>query len=245
MSLCFCITSHAENLQMPAPDFANYPNSAFTLPQHHAAVEIASFYTFYNNKNLRLPSEHNIGYLMRYGLTNAIELRLQSDGFSLNDNHKEQLGLSPQIFDIKWHVIDAPINSFLPAMAIEGLVQTEWASPAFKDGIHSALSLNFDQNLPYHICIEYNIGFIAQRIDSQRSLYQLALSWAVQRAIINDVEVFIHGYTNTAAGDTVSVIGGGVQWTLLPGVVLFANANQGLNKYAPEFVSLFGFSVAF
>ncbi|MFZ2726932.1 MAG: transporter [Methylococcaceae bacterium] len=243
--LILSVPSYANSdasIQTPGPDLANYPNSAFTLPQYHSYVEMSAFY---NNKSLASSTQYNVGYLLRYGLTDNLELRLQSNGFTMVDGTTKQLGISPQVFDIKWHIMNAPDNSLLPALGIEASVQTEWASPAFKSGIQPALSLNFDHALAYDISIEYNIGFISQQTNVEQNNYKLALSWAVQRNIINNVAVFIHGYSNTANGVGSTVIGGGLQWTLSPRVAVFANANTGLTIGTASFSSLLGLAIAF
>lgn len=243
--VCWYTSSQAESvasIQMPAPDLANYPNSAFTLPQQGSYIEMM---LVYNAKTTANPAQYNLGYLLRYGLTDSLELRLQSNGVTVIDAEKTLLGIGPQSFDIKWHIMDTPINSFLPAMAIETALQTEWASPALNSGLQPALSINFDQNLNDTISIEYNIGFISQQTNSARNVYQLALSWAVQAAVNKDIAIFTHGYANTAAGINTIALGGGVQWLLTRRIALFANASVGLTSNMPELFSLLGFAIAF
>jgi hypothetical protein len=86
----------------------------------------------------------------------------------------------------------------------EAQVQTTWSSPAFKGGTQGALSLNFDHAFPYDLALEYNLGFIGQQLDSGTSQYQLALEWALQKNLTEDLAVFVNGFTNTGAGLTTS-----------------------------------------
>lgn len=246
LSLAGCATSRTTlaNIENPGPDLANFPNSAFTLPQGQAYIEISP--ATYNGKAAGVPQQYNAGYLLRYGLTDAFELRLLSSGFILQyGKEKNQTGIGPAIFDIKWHVLDADPGSFLPAMGIEASVQSTWGTGAFNSGTQPALSLNFDQALPYDIDAEYNIGFIGIQDGEGKNIYQLALAWALQRNITDPVAVFVNGYINTASGLTTSAIGGGAQWTLNERIAVFANVSAGLTVSTPSIYSLFGFAVAF
>ncbi|MFI3195668.1 MAG: transporter [Methylococcaceae bacterium] len=240
--LLFSTFSHADiSISNPGPDLANYPNSAFTLPEGRAYIEAAPL--TYNAPTATSTQQFNLGYLLRYGFTDDIELRLLSNGFTLQDNAKIT-GMSPQVFDVKWHVRDLHNNSYLPAVGIEMSVQSDWASTAFKSGTQPALSINFDQILPYDIAIEYNVGFLTTQNADANTVYQLALSWAAQRNISDDLAVFVNGYSNTAPDITSSAIGGGMQWTITHRIAVFTNITTGLSSSTPSLFSLLGFAVA-
>jgi hypothetical protein len=236
--------SSTASIKTPGADLANFPNSAFTLPQGHAYAELSPI-NYASHDSIDTPSQYSAGYLLRYGLLDDLELRLFSLGYTqLNDENKTK-GLSPQVFDIKWHLLDESKDSLLPAIGLEVALQTDLASPNFKNGLQPALSLNFDQSLPYDIALEYNLGFITQQSNLGKTQYQLALSWALQRDVIEDLAVFIHGYTNTATGATSSAIGGGLQWTPARRISIFSNLNAGLTDSTPAISTLTGFAIAF
>ncbi len=221
---------------------ANFPNSAYTLPKQRAYVEIASTY----NSKQSNPEQYTLGYLLRYGLTDELELRLISNGLTIaNAEDKKIVGISPQIFDIKYHLLSTPSDSLLPAIGIEAQVQTTWSSPAFKGGTQGALSLNFDHALPYNLALEYNIGFIGQQLDSGISQYQLALEWALQKNLTEDLAIFVNGFTNTGAGLTASSMGGGGQWTINQSFAVYVNCSAGLTSTTPALFGLLGFAMAF
>jgi hypothetical protein len=230
------------SIQNPGPDMANFPNSAYTLPKQRAYVEIASTY----NSKQSNPEQYTLGYLLRYGLTDELELRLISNGLTIaNAEDKKIVGISPQIFDIKYHLLSTPSDSLLPAIGIEAQVQTTWSSPAFKGGTQGALSLNFDHALPYNLALEYNIGFIGQQLDSGISQYQLALEWALQKNLTEDLAIFVNGFTNTGAGLTASSMGGGGQWTINQSFAVYVNCSAGLTSTTPALFGLLGFAMAF
>jgi len=62
------------DIRFPGSDLANYPNSAFTLPQGGFYVEVAPEYSTDNS------GSYSAGYLLRYGLLDRLELRLMSSG---------------------------------------------------------------------------------------------------------------------------------------------------------------------
>jgi hypothetical protein len=231
------------SIKSAGADLANFPNSAFTLPQGQAYVEVSP--VNYSGSNASSPSQYSAGYLLRYGLFDDLELRLMSSGITVVDDAQKTTGMSAQTFDFKWHLMDADEESNLPAVGLEFALQTNLASRAFQGGTNPSLSLNFDQRLPYEIDFEYNLGFVSQQTELGQSQYQLALSWAFQREIVTDVAVFVNGYTNTANGLTTSAIGGGAQWVPIERLALFANVSGGVTKTTPSIYSLVGFAVAF
>lgn len=236
---------HAESeasISNPGPDMANFPNSAFTLPKQHAYAEIAGTYSSEKSE----PEQYTLGYILRYGLTDDLELRLISNGLTISETEpKKNIGISPQIFDVKYHWLDAPEGSMMPAVGIEAQVQSTWSSSAFNGGTHGGLSLNFDHALPFDLALEYNVGFNGQQIDESNALYQLNLSWALQKNLTQDHAIFVNGFTNTGAGLTTSSIGGGAQWTINQHLAAFINMSLGLTATTPPFFSLCGFAVAF
>ena len=221
---------------------ANFPNSAYTLPKQRAYIEIASTY----NSKQSDPEQYTLGYLLRYGLTDDLELRLISNGLTIaNTQEKNLVGISPQIFDIKYHVLSPPNDSLLPAIGIEAQVQTTWSSPAFRGGTQGVFSLNFDHSLPFDLALEYNVGFIGQQLDSGTAQYQLALEWALQKNLTEDLAVFVNGFTNTGAGLTTSSMGGGGQWAVNPRFAVYVNCSAGLTATTPGLFGLLGFALAF
>ena len=251
-AVCFVVSvfsslSYAESdvsIKTAGADLANFPNSAFTLPQGRAYVEASP--VNYSGKSANgTPAQYSAGYLLRYGLTDDLELRLMSSGFTIVDDEEKTSGMSPQTFDFKWHLMDANEAANLPAIGVEFSVQTDWAHSVFRNGTNPALSLNFDQKLPLDIDFEYNVGFVSQHLESGEAQYQLALSWALQRNVYQDIDIFVNGYTNTAAGLTTSAIGGGAQWIPIERLAIFANVSAGLTVSTPSIFSLVGFAVAF
>lgn len=187
------------DIRTPGSDLANFPNSAFTLPEGGFYLEMTP--VSYTGSSSTLSAQYNWEYLLRYGFTDWLELRLYSPGFSVQESPNSAVGFSPLTFDTKIHFWDEVADYYLPAAGLEVLLQTQvLGGSAFNAGLEPAFSFNFDQTLPYEIQIEYNLGAARfenpQNIDE--SVWDVTFSWAIQREVIEDVDLFVNGYTNAA-----------------------------------------------
>jgi hypothetical protein len=187
------------DIRAPGSDLANFPNSAFTLPQGGFYLELSPF--SYTTRSQTLAAQYNFEYLLRYGLFDWMELRLYSQGFSVQGNPQSAVGFSPLTFDTKIHFWNEFEDYYLPAAGLEVLLQTSLlGSPAFDSGTEPSFSLNFDQTLPWGLAFEYNIG--AARFedpeDISQSVWDVTFAWAIQKEVVEDVAVFLNGYYNAA-----------------------------------------------
>jgi hypothetical protein len=191
---------HPLDIRAPGSDLANFPNSAFTLPKGGFYLETTP--VAYASASSTLAPQYNWEYLLRYGLLDWLELRLYSQGFSVQGSPNSAVGFSPLTFDTKIHFWDEWEDYHLPAAGLEVMVQTEvLGSSAFNAGTEPSFSLNLDQELPWWgLQIEYNIG--AARFedphDISRSVWDVTFAWAIQKEIIEDVAAFVNGYYNAA-----------------------------------------------
>ncbi len=193
-------SSSTLDITNPGSDLANFPNSAYTLPQGGFYLETTPI--SYTSASKRSSPQYNAEYLLRYGLLDDIEVRLYSQGFTVQGNPNKAVGFSPLTFDTKIHFWDEWEDYYLPAAGLEVLLQTDLlGSPAFNAGLQPAMSLNFDQTLPYEFEIEYNVG-AARFQDPQnldKSVWDATFSWAIQRAMTEDIDLFINGYYNASS----------------------------------------------
>jgi hypothetical protein len=241
------------DIRFPGSDLANYPNSAFTLPQGGFYVEVAPGYSTDNS------GSYSAGYLLRYGLLDRLELRLMSSGLQEQGGNSPVVGFNPLTFDAKIHLWDEKENYYLPAMGIEVLVQTTLlGSPAFNSGTQPAFSFNFDQSLFWDIALEYNIGASRAQdsLNAAINTWGLTFQWALQHDVVEDFAVFVNGWYNSEQKGTIilpvnneistsevaNVIGVGCIWTINDKVQLFSNSGAGTNVVSPIFTSYVGFA---
>jgi hypothetical protein len=251
------------NISNPGTDLANFPDSAFTLPQGRAYIELAPF-SYYGGSSIQ-PQEFATEYLIRYGATDDIELRLFGSGYNWVGGQVSTWSFAPLGFDVKiqsW--LERP-EYFLPAMGVEIYLQTEWlGNTATNGGTQPGISFNFDQSLPWEIDFEYNLGAArVQDFQSGENEWEFGFQWAFQRDFFDkDFSLFIHGYHDTTRRRRVSsstspsqfdgitnfsedAVGGGFIWTANDRLSIYGQTSAGLNQFSPSLISYTGFAVAF
>ena len=170
------------------------------------------------------------------------------------------------MFDTKIQLWTEKEEYFLPAMAFEGYIQTEWlGSTNTNEGTQPSLMLNFDQSLPFDIDFEYNLGTVRTNYLGENE-WKFSFQWAFQRDLFNkDFAVFMHGYYNAASLPRVpnqstptsnagllgasnisqNVVGAGAIWTINSRLAIFTQTSAGTNSYSPSIITFGGLTVAF
>ena len=253
----------------PGPDLANWPNSAFTLPQGRVYIEFEPL-SFSSAVAVGTPQpvQYSMDYLLRYGLTDNIELRLFGNGPTYTGGSTNSWNFSPLGFDTKIHCWGEQKDIFLPAMGIEAFLQTEWlGNTTTNSGTQPGVSFNFDQSLPFEIDFEYNLGAVRTQdvtSDQKNNVWGFSFQWSLQRDFWDkNLAWFIHGYynapslprvpnsqgvksaTGTVVGEQQNVVGAGWVWTINSRVSMWGQASAGTNASTPSMLSHMGFAVAF
>ncbi len=241
------------DIRFPGSDLANYPNSAFTLPQGGFYLEVAPTYSTDDS------GSYSATYLLRYGLLDRLELRLLSSGPQEQGGNNPVLGFNPLTFDVKMHLWDEVEKYYLPAVGFEIYLQTTLlGSPAFNSGTQPTLEFNFDQSLFWDIALEYNIGASRSQdsLNATINTWGLTFQWALQHDVVEDFAVFVNGWYNSeqkgtlivptnnqiSTSEVANVIGAGCIWTVNDKVSLFFNSGAGTNSVSPTFTSYVGFA---
>jgi hypothetical protein len=244
------------DITLPGPDTANFPNSAFTLPKGRAYIETSPA-TFFG-KSRSFPAQYNWEFLIRYGLTDNLEFRLFSSGYSATLSKPYTTGFSPPVFDFKYHLWDENLEKHIPATGVEIYIQTPFGSPFFNGGTQPSISLLLDHTLPLDILLEHNFGLTGIQDTFGESVYEFSYQWALQRRVFKDFAIFTHGFLNSSAlprlpiyqrhipqaPPTQVVAGGGFLWNLSRRLAVFGSYNAGLAADAPKIIAQLGFAVA-
>ncbi len=253
----------------PGADLANWPNSAFTLPQGRIYIEFEPL-SFSSAVAVGTPQpvQYSMDYLLRYGLTDNIELRLFGNGPTYTGGSTNSWNFSPLGFDTKIHCWGEQKDIFLPAMGIEAFLQTEWlGNTTTNSGTQPGVSFNFDQSLPFEIDFEYNLGAVRTQdvtSDQKNNVWGFSFQWSLQRDFWDkNLAWFIHGYynapslprvpnsqgvksaTGNVVGEQQNVVGAGLIWTINSRVSMWGQTSAGTNASTPSMLSNMGFAVAF
>jgi hypothetical protein len=250
------------DIRDPDPDTANFPNGAYTIPKGRLYIENSPVGFFGGSRNGFQGRTYQWEFLIRYGLTDNLELRLFSNGLTHEAAQGTQpaaTGFSPLAFDFKVNFWEENTRYHIPAMGVEMYIQTTFGSPAFSNGTQPSLNLLFDQSLPWGICFEYNFGITGVQNAAGQIAYQFSYQWSLQRQVVKDFDVFVHGFYNAAALPrllqfqntqnagipNVTAIGAGAIWTVSDRLAIFGSYNFGITPAAPRTIALMGFALAF
>jgi hypothetical protein len=248
------------DINNPGPDLANFPNSAFTLPQGRAYIELSPF-TFYGS-GLGSPAQYNAEFLLRYGVTDDIELRLFGNGLSWTGGSGSNWGFSPIAFDTKIQLWTEKPDYFIPAVGFEAYLQTQWlGNKAFDVGTQPSFTFNFDQSLPWEIDFEYNLGTTRFQGPGGKNIWEFSFQWAFQHDLFHkDFAVFIHGFYNAASlprlpniqlpydaykAPTQNAVGAGFIWTASARLAVYGQVSGGTTRFTPSIISMLGLALSF
>ncbi len=256
------------DIKDPGPDMGDYPNSAFTLPQGRAYVEFAPLSL--QTANAENSAAYSFPFLLRYGLTDDVELRLISTGLaSVFNPGNTASGFFPLIIDTKIHLWDDQMEKLLPAASLEVYIQTELGSPAFQSGVEPSLNLNLDFPVNEKTNIEMTFGYTGvqdsvrvhtgQRYDpilgyevpvvhrEDVTFNEFSYQWAVEQQLTDEFQVFVHGYYNGSiflqTGPS-KAIGAGWFYQVSKQIMLFSSYNFGLDSASPPFSTQLGMAFA-
>ncbi|MDR3638657.1 MAG: transporter [Isosphaeraceae bacterium] len=235
------------DIRSPGPDIANFPNSAFTLPQGRLYIETSPL--FLSGPSQGSAKTYNAEFLIRLGLTDRVELRLFGNGPTFERGQYAGNGFAPLAWDIKTNLWQENRKYHIPAVGFEVFVLTPSGSKSLNQGTQPSVNLLFDHTLPYGFQLEWNVGMVGDPSPNNNfSSIEPAAAWALQREVFKDFDVFIQGYYNGPTlprfGDGVE-LGAGAVWALNRRIAIYGSYNGGVSKDAPTTISQLGCAVAF
>jgi hypothetical protein len=235
------------DIRKPGPDTANFPNSPFTLPQGRLFIETSPL--FYSGRSVGSPRTYNAEFLIRYGLTDRVELRFFGNGPTFERGRDAASGFGPLAWDLKMNFWKENQKYHIPAVGLEVFILTPTGSPGLNQNVQPSLNLLFEHTLPFGFELEWNVGIVGDPSPNNNfSQLEPAAAWALQHEIVEDFDVFFQGYFNGPTlprfGDGV-VLGAGAAWAVNHRLAIFGSCNGGVTKAAPSILGQFGFALAF
>ena len=244
--------------ELPDPEIPSYPENTDTLPQGMAMIEISPF--GYVGGSSEEGEQFNNPFMIQYGLTDNIELRVIDNGFSFTSGYRQYRGFEPPTFGALIHLIDQGDDFFEPSIAFESLFATDLlGNDATRGGFQPTLQFAVEHTLPMEISFNYTLAALRTRNEINQNTWEFQFSWAFQRPMFrDDLDLFIHGTYNTAdltapysptssplysTGE--SVAGGGFVWKYAPRFSIYGQLSGGLTSTTPSMISWGGFSWAF
>ncbi|MFT6871459.1 MAG: hypothetical protein ACJAVN_000458 [Roseivirga sp.] len=188
-------------------------------------------------------SFQNIVYnslLLRYGITDKIELRLNQEvgrsreiiGGIITD--KSDVAFGPTTVGVKYQVLEE--EGWRPAMAINGHVGGQFLSSG--SGTTGDLRLNFQNNISDQFSVSYNVGIILVEGANNVGLWTLNLGFSVSPKLT----VFLEGYGFSDSFSSQQSMDFGLLYLVSPNFQIDFFGGFGMSEFAPD--SLFGFGVS-
>lgn len=226
--------------------------STWTAPKGAAQVEagfdFAQLDLSQNQVSLR-SRQYGTPFLLRFGLMDRLELRIDSYGGTWISNSLEERGqvtydqsdkgFSNPSVGVKWRLNDQKEGSWKPALGV--LVQSDLpvGSKDYrpeKAGISAGFLADFP--LPQAFSLTFN-AIAAVRHDSftgeyyNRGLGALALGRALSRKTSFYIEV-AGGGPQGDGGEGFVLIDGGLAYSVAPGLVIDCAISRGLTEFSPD-----------
>ncbi len=110
------------DIRHPGPDISNFPDSPFTLRQGRFYLETSP--VFLSGPSRGTPATFNSEFLLRYGLTDRVELRLFSNGPTFERGRDASNGMAPLAWDIKTNLWGENLEYHIPAVGLEVFLLT-------------------------------------------------------------------------------------------------------------------------
>lgn len=191
--------------------------------------------------------------LFRYGVSDALELRVESDGRVVERTQDDQSGQSTTqrgfadtSLGIKYHVLDE--NGWMPSLAL--LLHADLASgsrPFRGNGVRPSLRVTGEWELPSDFSLGIMTGLVLDKNDADKrfaaSLFGITLGKKLNEAFRGFVEFSAPQIARAANGGTVARVSTGVAYLLSKDCQLDTAISRGLNRNTPDLAWTVGFSI--
>ncbi|HUQ66516.1 MAG TPA: transporter [Flavitalea sp.] len=195
-------------------------------------------------------TEHQYEYnhpelLVRYGLFNALELRMEMVSQTTKDNvTKENLsGLIPVYFGVKAKIL--PEYKWLPSIGasadigVPSLASSDYSI----DGIPFQFRTLFNNNITSKFSVQYNVGVAWNETNNQKDNKQWMYSFNPTYEITDNFHVFVEEYAFLRNGTGAEhYFDGGLQYFFNKDLVVDVSGGVGLSNNSSDYFVKGGFA---
>ena len=162
--------SRSEEIATDRPDFVE---SSDVVGNRHLQIEMGSPFETTEGDGVEV-STFAMPVLLRYGISDSVELRLETDNF-IRQTTKSAAGTTTETgyadvaLGAKWHFHDGAPGTWQPAMALLAHLDVDSGSPAFRgEGLRPSLRLVAEWELTAATSFGLMPGVIRDKVDGER-----------------------------------------------------------------------------
>ncbi|RZL00020.1 MAG: transporter [Rubrivivax sp.] len=185
--------------------------------------------------------------LLRYGITEHTELRLETDGV-LRDGQDH--GFSDVSVGLKWHTHDGDDTTLKPAIAWLFHADLDSGSRAFRGhGVRPSVRMVAEWELSHDMSLGIMPGVLRDTNDDGRHFVAGIFAVTVGKSWTDDFRTFLEvagqQLTSNRNGGSVVTYDAGMAYMLSPTMQLDTAVSIGANRHTPDRLWTVGFSVKF
>lgn len=235
------------DIRSPGPDTSTFPTGPYTLPQGRLYIETSP--VFISGASQGSAKTYNAEFLIRYGLTDRVELRLFSNGPTYETGHFAASGMAPLAYDLKTNLWKENLEYHIPAVGLEVFVLTPSGSKGLNQGTEPSITLLIQHTLPFDVTLLWNVGMVGDPSPNNKfASIEPAAAWAFERELFDGFTFFLQGYFNGPTlpryADGIE-LGLGVEWKLSKRLAIWSSYNLGVSPDAPTDIFYLGGAIAF
>ena len=240
--LCLFLVVHGYGQEYLNPDRPNESKTPELVKGNNLQVEAGLMKEKINGSQTLYQHPHA---LFRYGLFNALELRMEIVSQTIKDNISKESakGLTPVYFGVKAKIL--PEHDWMPsigALAKVG-VPSLASGDYFVDGIPFEFRVLFNNNVSSNFSLQYNFGVAWNETNNQKDNKQWMYTLTPSYSITKDFHVFLEEYAFLRNGTgSEHYLDGGVQYFLSKDFAVDLAAGVGTSKMSSDFFVEGGFS---
>ncbi len=211
------------------------------LHKHEVQIETSVLYNRYRNGE---PSLIGLG-MLRYGLSDKVELRLMAEDGYNRDKYLEETVQSTSPFSIGTKITILKNKKILPDITFVGYLKLPATSRSKEQTVYWSpiLLLAFQNKLSGKWTLEYNGGI--QQESFGRDWFWLA-SGSIHYEISGSVEVFAEYFGQYQKGEeSVHNAGAGIAYQMAENWELFLSGGSTINYYEYNYFGITGLSCRF
>jgi opacity protein-like surface antigen len=195
--------------------------------------------------------------LLRLGISDAWELRVETDGYTGLRVHDDGTGettrthgFADTALGVKWHMQDGDDDDYKPSVAWLLHADFDSGSSAFRgNGVRPSLRMVAEWELPHGYSLGVMPGVFVDKTDSGHRFVAGLLAVAFEKdwsqALHTFVEFAAQQVTSAANGGSVLTLDVGVSYLVTKNFQLDASVYRGLNDNSPDWVFATGVSIKF